>query len=382
MSRHGVDGDLTQDLLTVLVAVLLLTMVVGHLLGQPAVLGYVETESMSPALEAGDGFVAIPGFLASGTSVGDVVVYDAEAIEGGGLTTHRVVGETEHGFVTRGDANPFTDQDSGEPYVTDERVKAKALQVGGNVVAIPRLGTAVSAVQSAVGGILAFAAGTLGLGSLHGSQLGGFALIAFGVVLFASSQFGSRRHRSRERKVSGRAVDGRKVAAVILVAVLAPATLAMIAPSGHHSFDSSAEGASFDVEPGETVEHEVTATNHGLVSMLVVIEPRTASVEVEPRSMALTTGETRSTTVSVTVQDDGSTPTASVSEHRYFVLIPPNVIEKLHGVHPGFALLAVNAVIGFGVLGLVGGLFGFGKLRFRDTSRKTPVVTRVRRMLR
>src|SRR6056297_1685104 len=125
-------------------------LVVGQLLGQPILLGYVATDSMEPTMDAGDGFVAVPSPLAGDVSEGDVVVFEAEQLHGGGLTTHRVVGETDRGYVTRGDANPFTDQDGGEPPVKRAQIVAHALQVNGEVVVIPNLGTGVTALQGAM----------------------------------------------------------------------------------------------------------------------------------------------------------------------------------------------------------------------------------------
>jgi signal peptidase len=81
---------------------------------------------MEPTLEPGDGFVAVPAELAGPIDDGDVIVFEAETIQGGGLTTHRVVDETDRGFITRGDANPFTDQDDSEPPVKRAQVVAKA----------------------------------------------------------------------------------------------------------------------------------------------------------------------------------------------------------------------------------------------------------------
>lgn len=359
----------TEALATIALASLLVLMVLGHLLGQPAVLGYVETDSMSPTMEAGDGFVAVPSFLAPGVSVGDVVVYEAETIEGGGLTTHRVVAEREGGYVTKGDGNPFTDQDSGEPPVTEDRVQAKALQVGQHVVVIPGIGGAIGAIQAAAGYAVTYVAGLAGVGSLQGSQVSGVALVAFGVLLFASSTVGERRRRTRKRTVEGEPIDGRRVALVLLLLVLLPANYAMLGPSGTHDFP---------VED-ESVEHKVAATNQGLVAMLVVLDPVTSGASVEPGSTTLASGKSDSVSVSIGAGDGG---TERVAEHRYFVLLPPPVLEALHGVHPTLALTAVNSVLGFGVLGLVGGLFGFGKLRLRETSRDLPLKTRLKRTIR
>jgi signal peptidase len=71
---------------------------------------------MEPTLNAGGGFVAVPAAVAGLIEAGDVIVYEAEETQGGGLTTHRVVGETDRGFI-RGGPNPLTDQDSDEPPV-------------------------------------------------------------------------------------------------------------------------------------------------------------------------------------------------------------------------------------------------------------------------
>src|SRR6056297_3527746 len=129
-------------------ALFVILLLVGQLLGQPILLGYVATGSMEPTMDAGDGFVAIPSAVSGDVEEGDVVVFQARELHDGGLTTHRVVDETEGGYVTKGDANPFTDQDGGEPPVTDGQIVANALQIEGTVVTIPHLGTVVMGIQS------------------------------------------------------------------------------------------------------------------------------------------------------------------------------------------------------------------------------------------
>lgn len=371
MTSAGYDGDTAYAFFTVALALLLALMVFGHLVGQPAVLGYVETGSMSPSIEAGDGFIAVPAFLSPGVSVGDVVVYEAEVIEGGGLTTHRVVDETDRGYVTRGDANPFTDQDAGEPPVQREQVKAKALTLGGDPVTVPGVGFVAGTMQGAAAGFAAVVADVFGLGSIEGSKAGGFLLLGVGGALFLYSMKGDRRRRVRLRERTSESLDGRRVTVFVLLAVLLPANIAMVAPSGIHEFETTGEvAAAGDLEPGDSVDREVTAVNEGLVAMLVAVEPATEGVEVSEEDLALGSGETRTLTVSTTVPPEDEVRYDAVSEHRYFLLLPVDTLHGLHNMHPLFALAAVNAVLAGGILGLVGGLFGFGKVRFRDTSRE------------
>ncbi|WP_318567687.1 S26 family signal peptidase [Salinigranum marinum] len=70
-----------------LVVVVVLALLAGQFLGQPVLLAFVETASMSPTLEPGDSFVAIPAQLASPAEQGDVVTFPTREIQGSGLTT-------------------------------------------------------------------------------------------------------------------------------------------------------------------------------------------------------------------------------------------------------------------------------------------------------
>ncbi|WP_394352913.1 signal peptidase I [Natronococcus sp. JC468] len=169
------------------VALALLAIVAGHVLGVPIGLSYVETGSMEPTIETGDGFVAVPSAVAGPIEEGDVIVFDAREIEGGGLTTHRVVETTDQGYVTQGDANPFPDQDSGEPVVTDGQVAATALQINGEVVTIPQLGTAVMSLESGLESGQRWLASTLGTTAVLGTQGLSNLLLAFGLVVLGVS---------------------------------------------------------------------------------------------------------------------------------------------------------------------------------------------------
>mgnify|MGYP000267582392 CR=1 FL=1 len=137
------------EALAVVTAVVLL---VGQAVGQPLLLGYVRTGSMQPTLDPGDGFLSVPPEVTGDPAPGDVIVYRAEQVNGGRLTTHRIVRETERGYVTQGDANPFTDQSAGEPPVRAPQIVAVGVQVGGSLVTIPGLGTAVTGLGGVTSG--------------------------------------------------------------------------------------------------------------------------------------------------------------------------------------------------------------------------------------
>lgn len=73
-------------------------------------IGLVTTSSMTPTLTQGSLFLALHG----SPTEGDLVVFERA---NGDQAVHRVVDKTPQGLVTKGDANPTTDQAAGEPHV-------------------------------------------------------------------------------------------------------------------------------------------------------------------------------------------------------------------------------------------------------------------------
>lgn len=348
--------------------------VVGHLLGQPMFLGYVTTDSMEPTIEEGDGFVTIPAAIAGPVEAGDVVVYDARAIHDGGFVTHRVIDSTTDGYVTRGDANPFTDQDTGEPPVGDEQIVAKAVQIDGTVLVIPSLGTSVGGLQT--------------VNQRLSADLVGTALMLVGLGLLVVSVLLDRRpgRRTTARSTSRRSVVSVWVLVLAVIVVLGMvSTIAMVVPASTHEYGIVSSTAPSD-EPGviqrggtEDVAHEIE--NRGLVPVLVVLEPGSDDVTVGRESTLVGAGSTKTVTVTVSAPEATGSYHRHVTDHRYLTVLPPSVITSLHGAHPYAALSAVNIVIG-GIAGaLLVALFGRDKLRIRTVGTHVPGWVRLRRRL-
>ena len=366
-----------------------LSLVVGQLLGQPVLLSYVETGSMQPTLSPGDGFVAIPAQIAGGIAPGDVVTFDAQEIQGGGLTTHRVVEETERGYVTRGDNNPFTDQDGGEPVVQDADVVAKALQVGGSVVVIPHLGTVAMGFQSALDAVQTRLAVTFGVRSFQGTQ--GLAYIIFGlsVVAYAVDWYlhaGSRDRESRDRSRD----DGTSVFAilgVLALVLMATATAAMVVPGGTQEYGVvSAEFESENptvIESGTSQELEYVVPNAGLVPVYAYVTPASPGVDVDPQRLSVGSRGEASTTVTLSAPDETGYYRLFVVEHRYLAVLPPGIVDELYGVHPWAPLVAINGLLGGGIVA-VGLLLLRGepaRIRSRDSRERPPFYKRLLREL-
>ncbi len=376
-------------LLQATAVIVVVSLVVGQYLGQPVLLSFVETGSMQPTLDPGDGFLAIPAPLAGSIGTGDVVTFDAQEIEGGGLTTHRVVEETDRGYVTQGDDNPFTDQDGGEPIVQDADIVAKAFTVGGSVVVIPHLGTVAMAFQSGLDSVQTWLTMTLGVRSLQGTQGLAYLLFGLSIVAYAADWYltgGSRdrpeRDRSRDDGTSVLLVLG-----VLALVLMATATAAMVVPGGTHEYGVVSADFESDnptvIERGTSEELEYIVPNAGLVPVQTYVSPGTPGVEIESERIAVGGREEASTTVTLTAPDETGYYRLFVEEHRYLAVLPPTVIDDLYGVHPWAPLVAINAMLGGGIL-LAGLLLLRGepaRIRSRRSRRKTPLLRRLLREL-
>ena len=356
------------ELLLVLVVVSLLA---GQFLGQPVLLSYVETGSMAPTMEPGDGFVAVPSAVAGEVEEGDVITFRAEEIQGGGLTTHRVVGETERGYVTRGDANPFTDQDGGEPPVKEAQIVAKALQVGGTVVVIPNLGTVVVGVQGVISGAQRWLATTLGTRSLLGPQgltyllLAGSAL-AYVLDLVVGDDRSKRRERSRSRDDG---VSTRLVMVGLALLVVSTATAAMVVPAGTQEF--GVVSAEFDSEQPTTIRRGESSTlpyavpNAGLVPVHVYFDS-SDGVAVDSEYVYVGSRGEASVDLTITAPPETGYYRYFLTEYRYLAVLPGPVVDALYRVHPWLPIVVIDALLG-GAMYLVGmAVVGTGRVRSRS----------------
>jgi signal peptidase len=374
MERRSMLRKIAGTTIEAVILLLLVAAIAGQLLGYPVLLGFVETGSMSPTLDPGDGFVAVPAPLAGEIDEGDVITFRAEQLHGGGLTTHRVVGETDRGYVTRGDANPFTDQDGAEPPVKDAQVVAVALRVGGEVVVLPELGTAVTAVRDALATAQRTLAGLLGTRSLLGTTglgylVAGLAGALYVLDLLVGSGATADRGRKRSRDRSRDGTDPRLLLAAFALLLVAGATAAMVGPAGTQEY--GVVSAEFDAErptvirAGESTTVPYPVGNGGMLPVVAYVEPASEGVAVDPGRVRVDPGGSATATVELHAPPETGYYRRYVVQHRYLLVVPPGAIDALYGIHPWAPIVAIDALLG-GSLFVVGrALVGAGRVRRR-----------------
>lgn len=369
-----------------ILVVFLLSLVLGQLLGAPVLVTYVESGSMAPTIDEGDGFIAIPSAISGDTSEGDVIVFDAEHLHDGGIVTHRVVGQDESGYLTRGDANPAIDQEGREPAVQEPQIMAEALTVGDAVVVIPHLGTGVAFISEQFTTAQQTIAGLLGTDRLLGTQ--GLAYLVLGLSV-AGYLLGMR-------DTGGRIPTGRqttrdtglnvRVAVIALIALLLlTMTLTMVYPSGPYQVDVTSTSVNSShpeiMERGETEQDAYRVPNAGLVPIVTYLEGDPPAVTVEDETIRVPSRSVANTSVAITAPDEPGQYRFFIDERRYLAILPGPILDWLYDRHPWAPLVAINAVVGIPMYVLGMALLGTDRLRERDRRTEFTLEVRLRRWL-
>lgn len=375
--------DALKYALTILLVIAIVLLLIGQLLGQP-MLVFVETGSMEPTLEPGDGYLAIPMMFSGEISEGDVILFDAEVIGDGGLTTHRVEEVTDEGYVTQGDANPFTDQDGGEPLVVDGQIRSVGVEIGGNLVTLPGIGGAVVAITDVTDSVVGTIANTLGFDAPD-SPIVGMAILVSGLLLLVFSHIGDAGTalRTRVRRRKGLLQNIFVVIAIFTLVVIIPVNFSMLLPSGVYSFEIVSSSSPSEnpaiIQAGSSSDVTYEMNNGGHIPMISFLAPAGPNVEVQQEMHTLPRGGSVQTDITMHAPDETGAYQMYVREDRYLMILPPSLIQALHNIHPFVAIGVINlfviTVISILSFVFVGG--GRDRSRSRSRSRKESILERL-----
>lgn len=275
----------------------------------PVQLSYVYSDSMEPTIGQFDGYVLVP---AGDVNTGDIVTF--WSLSQDSHVTHRVVGQSDRGFITKGDNNPSTDQSSGVSHVRRDEIVGKVFTIRGDPVVIPGLGHGVRFVHTH----RILIAGLLGTALIVGLLRG--------------------RTTTRPSRSVPHARD-------ILWPVFAIAAVSAIGFQfvGGHTEQLRYVAVTSDVDgPNRLTVGESTTESLAINRSAL---PMTEYV-ISADGMTITNQTRNASTVTVSVRIPPPTQTGVVTTklyvNRYVTVLPPGILRRLHGIHP---LLAASITV-------------------------------------
>lgn len=302
--------------------------------GLPVQPTYATSDSMAPAIDEGDAYIVVES---ENIQSGDIILFYSTRT--GEYTTHRIVEETEAGFITKGDNSPSTDQDSGFPPVKRSAIVGKVVEVGGQPITISGARPLVQFVQDNPLAIVGFA-----------------ALVLLGPELWAA--------RSNQHRPARDVIFAHDIIHPLFVAGAIIGFILILWGASTHQLTWVAMG-------------QATSSTH----TIILGEPTTASVFVETYTPPFTAviveaegltvldrtihGSTIELDVRVPAVEARGPYRTEVNVYPYPATLPNGVLRSLHNIH--WFLAAVGSMVPvFAVAGILYGATVDGKTRLRS----------------
>ena len=310
--------SLIEYTLLALLAVLVIGSLLGALLDRPVFISYAYSGSMAPTIDKGDVFFINP--FVRNPKVGDIVVFRA----GKTWVVHRIVAITEEGYLTKGDNNIATDQQTHNvPPVAGEQIGGRVITVNGHVPKIPELGNYIDN----------------GL-SDRGKMFLGALLVVVGIIAFGSGERPKRIRKNKFISIKFRTLFMLTSVFLILMVAISIFVSWELIPIAYSvtSAGGSREGWYL---PGEEFQTEVTIRNNNIYPMVYYISAEPPVTEVSSEKFYLSRDEEDNLIVTIVTPQTTAMYTTKVRVNAYPKLLPSSLMDSLYSIHPMMPLLAI-----------------------------------------
>lgn len=268
--------------------------------------------SMEPAIDKGDIY-----FVTKSDSIskGDIITFDSE--EFNEFVTHRVVGRTSSGYITKGDANPSTDQAAGHPPVSDSKVIGTVIEIGGHPVSIPGLGSVIGYLQSNV------------------------AIVAIGLLAYLVVPELWTSDKNRRKKKRDVFYAGSYMHPLFLIAFVSCIGLIFVGSSAHEVTYVAAEGqatAAHTVPVGETATRTLSLETYSAPMVTTVVDAKGFAILDRQ-----TTGSEISLSIAVPPRKTTGPIHGVIEINSYPATLPKSVLSLLDDIH--WILAALGSMV-------------------------------------
>jgi len=306
---------LVEVVFTIIIFMFLVVSILGYVLDRPVFISYASSGSMTPTIREGDAFFINPF---KSPEVGDIIIFEAN----GKWTVHRIVGEMDGGFITKGDNNVATDQQNGKPPISYENVAGTVLTVNGHPLLIKGLGNTLSGVSFE------------------------WKLVLSVLILIAGiSTLNKKTGRRKKNEKKWIKLDFKLLYLALSVTFISVFVFSSITAWETERIDYVVTSAGSVKEnwylPETTFERQILIKNQMLYPQAYFLSWESDRVrDVSEDSFVLMPGESKEIFVSVTTPSDTSIFSEKMYINGYLLSIPPETVKSLYAMHPSLPIVA------------------------------------------
>jgi signal peptidase I len=319
------------------IIVLILSAVGSVVLKRPILLSAVRSDSMTPVFKRGDVLVSLPLFSIKSLKKGDIIIFKTlnGSLSSKGLISHRIVGgNAEQGFITKGDANPDTDQYGGsEESIKPEWISAVVLAPDNIPMKIPLIGYL-----------------PLTLEEFEKTPFVLPLIISILAIIILIEEFGRKKQRTKKTKINTHVIY--MVSGIIIIVI---AGASMLAASQHlqvnygvsKTTDGVISGSKIGIiKVGQSAEMPISnLENKSFLPMVATVTANDSQIHFSQDNLVLAAGTGSSITMSVNGRTEG-TYKSIVDVGVFYPLLPKNMIKAMAEKSYWLALLIISLIPG------------------------------------
>lgn len=311
------------------------------ILKKPFLMTSVFSNSMYPEFQRGD-LLFIQNLSPTATlSQGDIIVFKVQDEENASKSwvVHRLIGGDEiNGFITKGDANEYSDQDHGfSARILREWVVGRVVLLGNHVVKIPFIGYL----------------------SVWMEEFQKSPLLIPGIIVILALVIGtsgrSRKSKGGKKKEAGAALLY-FLGGLVLSAML---SVSMIAISQHITvvYDVSSKGKGVIqgsevgiLMVGDKIEKQLAEVrNKGFFPVIVTVTADDRQFELSHQQFVMRPGDSAQVAVHIRADREGAYR-SDVHVGMFYPFLPMGLVHTLASAHYGLAVAAIALVPGLPIM--------------------------------
>jgi signal peptidase len=319
-------------LFTVVTIVLVSTPLATYWRQKPTLAVTIRTWSMRPLFTRGDMVFIWPTGDKSILSAGQIIVFRSEDHGIRDWTIHRIVGgDSEQGFITKGDANEMSDQEGmGYPPVQMDWIAGVVPTIGTLPLKIPLLGYIPLLVEE----------------NMKNPHLLPMLLGVLALALLLDEVFKTKKKRTEDAMRKGQLYSlGGLAFAILMGALMLMSSLFIALPYGVEKSAGVLMGSDIGVlEIGDSRELVLAElTNKGFVPSYYCVISQDPQVVIHQDRFLLHRGDSAQVIATVYAQEEGMYK-ANIIVGMFMPFLPTSIISFLTGVSFWLALVVVSFV--------------------------------------
>lgn len=316
----------------VILGIMVITPLLTLIRQQPTVIASVRSWSMAPQLVRGDMVFLLPVTEKTNLSPGQIVAFCAPEYGIYDWTMHRIVGgDSEKGFVTKGDANVLNDQEGNNyPSIKQEWIVGVVPTLGSALMKIPLVGHIPLWLEE----------------QMRNPIIIILFLVMLAIALFVDEIFKSKKRRKKETLQKHHlCFIGGVAFAMLMAAVMLMGSLFISFPYGVGSAPAVLMGSDVGVlENGSTLEVTLAKLqNRGGLSSFYIAVSTDPQVQLEQSVFHLRSGEETELKATIYAREEGSYQ-SNITLLMFLPFLPSAVISALAGLNIWLAFAVVSLI--------------------------------------